>query len=123
MLKIHFYLQELQVELQKKQSTLDSIVVKGKSLMDGCFHDESHDEVKKTLKELNDKWEDLLRKLSERSDQLAQGVKLSMKYEAQQSQFNSWLMSCKEHFVLKCDLTGDFDQTLQDLIVCYSFLQ
>ena len=121
--KIPYLLQRLQVELQNKQSTLDSITVKGKSLMDSCCHDESHDEVKKALEELNDKWTDLLRKLSEKSDQLAQGVKLSMKYETQESDFNSWLMSCKENHVLKCDLTSDFKQILQDLTVCYSLLQ
>ena len=76
--------------------------------------------MRESLSELNEKWGNLFNKLDEKSEKLAEGIKLCEEYETQEKEFDSWLTACEEKLakpVLGTGLTGGLDHVLKNLKV------
>ena len=74
--------------------------------------------MRESLSELNEKWGNLYSKLDEKSEKLAEDIKLCEKYDTQEKEFDSWLTACEEKLakpVLRTGLTSGLDHVLKNL--------
>ena len=112
---IDFHLKDLQLEVQNKQPTLESINSTGTSLVDGCRDDLSRDSVREGLIDINEKWGNLLSGLDKKSDKLEQCLKYSEKYETQEAELESWLNECETK--LNKSVSGGLDMLMKHIKV------
>jgi DNA repair exonuclease SbcCD ATPase subunit len=105
----------MQLEVQSKQLTLESINTTGTSLVDGCHDELSRDSVRESLSEVNERWGDLLDQLERRNEKLKEVLKYAEKYEMKEKELEVWLDGCEQKMNKSIDRLDEMLKYVKDV--------